>query len=171
MEINIEDSAHVSGEYLESASGKVKKIENRSNPWKIVIRSPKKWVLSRPDFNNNHPDIEDKRGANTSLRCEVSESFSVMEDAFNVQCNMYFRSKQTVTFNYNGVTGIGYEVILNYCNEDGAAKRLSKKNVAFLQNRNYLNSSMNANIQFINNSITRDSNDNIVVTAVLVMNV
>lgn len=170
MENNNEDTAHVVGEYIENISGIIKMVENRSNPWRIMIRSPKKWVLDRPIFKENHPDVKDnssQKRPNIVLKKHVKESFEVFEDAYSVQCNIYYRSAQIIVFDENGMGSISYEVVLSYENEEKENKRLSKKGKVILSNGDH-NQPRNAKISFENHSIQRDNDDNIVVSALMV---
>lgn len=168
MENNNEDTAHVVGEYIENISGIIKMVENRSNPWRIMIRSPKKWVLDRPIFKENHPDIQpvsNPKRPNLVLKKEISESFEVFEDAYSVQCNIYYRSAQIIVFDEKGIGSISYEVVLTYVNEEKENKRLSKKGKVLL---NGGNQPREAKITFENHSIQRDNEDNIVVSALMI---
>jgi hypothetical protein len=173
MESNKEDTAHVVGEYIENISGIIKMVENRSNPWRIMIRSPKKWVLDRPVFNENHPDIkteeEKAKRPTIVLKKQVSESFDVKEDAYSVQCNIYYRSAQIIVFDENGNASIPYEVVLTYENEDKESKKESKKGKVVLNSSGGRNKSRNAKVTFENHSIQRDSNDDIMVTAFIIV--
>ncbi|BCN32445.1 hypothetical protein [Anaeromicropila herbilytica] len=172
MEDNKEETAYVVGEYIENISGIIKMVENRSNPWKVMIRSPKKWVLDRPVFNESHPDIQEEKKVKRPsivLKKQISESFDVQEDAYSVQCNIFYRSSQAISFNALGTASIPYEVVLSYENEEKESRKLTKKGEVALMNESQRNQAFQAKVTFDNHSIHRDGNDDIVVTALIII--
>lgn len=163
-----ENCAFVIGEYKDMETGYRKKIEVISNPWRVMVSNPKRWVLNRPNFNELHPDIPrliEKNTASLTLKKKIIETFPVYENAFGVQCKIYYQSFLKTYFNANGEGEIQYEVELSYKNDQGDITTLSQKNNRTIRIQHASNQWIETFVTFKNYSIQRDSSDQIVVEA------